>query len=297
MKTGIFTQKGAREMQRGPAWRRVVLSFSSPARIVIAILLLLGGSEVAIAQRQASVADLPDAPTPKLDTGEAQQKAQKGTFSNTIGLLSRRSVFFPELAYQKGPLSGGHKLALAADESIAPSRFVASAFIAGIDQATNSPTGYGQGWDAYGKRFSSFMASSASESMFGTFLLPAIFRQDPRYFVKPDASFKQRVGNALRRVVVTRTDSGGESFNVSGILGALMAEGLANSYLPDDERTAGKTFKRCGIRIGVGAVGNILKEYWPNIFKRLGLRKLSPGGQSRQDAPTGTAKTGASTSP
>jgi hypothetical protein len=289
MKTGFFVEKLAREMQRGPAWRRVVLPFSAQARIVMAILPFFGGSEVANAQHQASVAELADTPTPKLDAGEAQQKAQKGTLSNTIGLLSRRSLFFPELAYQKGPLSGGRKLELAADESIAPSRFVGAAFIAGVDQATNSPAGYGQGWDAYGKRLGSFLASSASQSMFGTFLLPAIFRQDPRYFVKPDASFKQRVGNALRRVVVTRTDSGGEAFNVSEILGALMAEGLANSYLPDDERTAGKTFERFGIRIGVGAAGNILKEYWPNLFKSLGLRKLSPSGRSRQDAPTATA--------
>jgi hypothetical protein len=57
----------------------------------------------------------------------------------------------------------------------------------------------------------------------------------------------------------------------------LLAEGLANTYLPDSERTAGKTFERYGIRIGFSAANNILKEYWPTIFKRLRIGKVAPG--------------------
>jgi hypothetical protein len=124
------------------------------------------------------------------------------------------------------------------------------------------------------------MASGASSHLFGTFLLPAMLRQDPRYFVKFYGSTGDRVTYALRRVVVTRTDRSREAFNWSGVIGALLAESLANSYLPDGERTTGKTFTRFGIRMGFSAASNIVKEYWPTIFKSLRISKLVPKEQS-----------------
>jgi hypothetical protein len=78
-----------------------------------------------------------------------------------------------------------------------------------------------------------------------------------------------RVKHALGRVVITQTDFGGEAPNLSRLLGFLAAEGLANTYLPEDERTVGNTFKRTGRDIGVRAGTNLMREYWPTIFKRL----------------------------
>jgi hypothetical protein len=80
--------------------------------------------------------------------------------------------------------------------------------------------------------------------------------------------------------VITRTDTGRSTFNWSGVLGGLMAEGLANSYLPDAERTTGTTFSRFGVRIGFSALDNVVKEYWPTIFKSLGITKLVPSESS-----------------
>ncbi len=48
-----------------------------------------------------------------------------------------------------------------------------------------------------------------------------------------------RIGYAISRLVITRTDKGGEAANWPGIVGPLLAESLANSYLPVQEQTAG----------------------------------------------------------
>ena len=165
-----------------------------------------------------------------------------------------------------------------------------SAFTAGIGQARNALPGYGQEWGGYGKRIGSSVASNASSHLFGTFLLPSALHQDPRYFVKLYGSTAQRVGYAFRRVVVTRSDDGGEVFNWSNVLGGLMAEALATSYLPSGERTAGKTFSRFGFRIGFGALDNVVKEYWPTIFRSLRISKLTPS--ERSDPGTVTPPTG-----
>jgi hypothetical protein len=245
---------------------------------MLALLLAPGG--VARAQEEPKPRNLPDAPAPKQSDSYPNQKPESTPLKSTLEILGRRSVFFPDLATSKRAFRSRQKLELAIDETIAPSRFLASAFTAGISQARNVLPGYGQEWGGYGKRFGSSMASVASSHLFGTFLLPAMLRQDPRYFVKLNGSAVQRIGYAVRRVLVTRTDGGGEAFNWSGVIGALLAESLANSYLPDGERTAGKTFTRFGIRMGFSAVSNVVKEYWPTIFKSLRMSKLVPSEQS-----------------
>ena len=222
-------------------------------------------------------ANLPDAPVPKQQLTEPVHKAHPSATATTYDILSRRSFFFPDLAYTAKPLNSGQKFLLAADKSIAPSSLLASAMAAGVSQARNSWPGYGQGWESYGKRYGATLALDASTNMFGTFLLPSVLHHDPRYFVLLHGSFSQKIGNALKSLVVTHTDSGGRAINISGVLGPLGAEGLANTYLPDRERTASQTFERFGIQLAVIAGGNIAKEFWPTIFKTLRIAKLAPG--------------------
>jgi hypothetical protein len=235
--------------------------------------------------QQRIVANLPDAPTPEQPPKDDEQKSNNT--HSTYDILSRRSFFFPDLAYTTKPLSSGQKFLLAADESAAPSALIVAAMSAGITQARNSWPGYGQGWNAYGKRYGATLALNASTDMFGTFLLPSVLHHDPRYFVLAHGTFSQKIGHALKSVLVTRTDSGGRAPNISGVLGPLGAEGLANTYLPDAERTAGQTFERFGIQMAVLAASNVAKEFWPAIFKTLRIGKVVPGAtpDAHSDSP------------
>ncbi len=90
------------------------------------------------------------------------------------------------------------------------------------------------------------MARRASSQFLGTFLLASALHEDPRFFVRNDLHFGGSVKYAIRRVFVTRTDSGDPVFNWSGLLGMAGAEGLANAYYPDSYRTAANTFSRFG---------------------------------------------------
>jgi hypothetical protein len=251
---------------------------------------VVAGHDAASAQQEPPARNLPDAPVAKQDQSDSIQRPSNTPLRTTIQVLGKRSVFFPELAFDKGPMGARQKLELAVDETVAPSRFMGSAFTAGIGQARNALPGYGQEWGGYGKRMGSSTASNASSHLFGTFLLPSMLHQDPRYFVRLYGTAGQRIGYAVRRVVVTRTDNGGEAFNWSTVLGGMMAEALANGYLPSGERTAGKTFSRFGYRIGFGALDNVVKEYWPTIFRSLRISKLAPS--ERSDPGTVTPPTG-----
>jgi hypothetical protein len=255
-------------------------------QVLLVAALAVFGCRGVNAQQKSDPAQLPDAPTPKQAPADSTQKPpDKSGSSSPLGLVTRRSWFYPDLARTPGPLSSFDKFKLFLDTSMSPPQILASAAGAGISEARGTLAGYGQGGEGFGKRFGSSMASDASSHFFGTFLFPSILHEDPRFFVSVDTRFKARVGHALRRVVVIRSDTGAMKFNLPGTLGPLLAESLANSYLPDSERTAGKTFQRYGIRIGFGAVNNLLREYWPSIFKSLRMDRFAPGLQPDNPPP------------
>ena len=249
-------------------------------QVLLAAALAIFTSRAAIAQQKAEPSELPDSPAPKQAAADpAQKPPEKAGSPSPLGLVTRRSWFYPDLARTPGPLSSLDKFKLFLDTSMSPPQILVSAAAAGISEARGTLAGYGQGGEGFGKRFGSSMASDASSHFFGTFLFPSLLHEDPRFFVSVNPGFKARVGHALRRVVVIRSDTGAMKFNLPGTLGPLLAESLANSYLPDSERTAGKTFQRFGVRIGFSAANNLLKEYWPSIFKSLRMNKLVPGLQ------------------
>lgn len=234
--------------------------------------ILLLSASAAVAQQEPK--DLPEAPAPK--QGQTPRK-HDSALQTTFEVLGRRSIFFPDLAASPGPLDSKQKLELFLDKSVAPSRFLSSGVSAGIGQARDALPGYGQGMSGYGNRFGSSMASGASTEFFGTFLFASLMHRDPRYFVSLHGTAWRRIGYSVSRLAIARTDAGTEGANLPGLLGPLFAEGLANSYLPAQEQTTARTFRRYGVRLGFTAGANIVKEYWPTIFRNLRIAKIAPG--------------------
>jgi hypothetical protein len=223
----------------------------------------------------------PQAPpqTPAQTTNQNPPSPYLTAADQTLGVLTRRSIFFPDLATNRKPLNPTQKFKLFIDQTIAPSTFVSAAVVSTWRLSVNSYPGYGQEWGGFGKRFGAAAANSASTNFLGTFLVPSLLHQDPRYFVTLRPGFWRKVNYALTRQVVTRTDNGRRTFNWSRVISVIGAETIANAYLPPEERTAGKTFERTGLRFGSGIVISLLKEYWPLIFKGLGLSAVYPSGQ------------------
>ena len=227
---------------------------------------------------QESKADLlPDAPSQTEQSSQTQQQPPPLPANPIQGsvevfkLLQQKSVVFPDLATAQGPLSPWQKFKLAANNSVAVSTIGAAAIGAAYGQAVNKPSGYHQGAEGYGKRLGANMARAASDNMFGTFLLASVLRQDPRFYVKKNLTFKETVEYSAKRLVFTRGDSGEQQINYSGLIGPLMGEGLANAYYPEENRTVGGTFTRYASDMGWRFAGNMLRQYWPSINRKLRL--------------------------
>jgi len=229
------------------------------------------------AAQQTQSDSLPDAPSGRV------QSPQTTTGNNPIQggvalfrVLERKSLVFPDLATAKETLSAWDKFELAANDSVAISTIGATLVGAAYGQAIDSPEGYGQGSQGYFKRFGANMARATSDNMFGTFLIASVIHEDPRFYVKNGLSFKQSVKYAAVRLVKTRSDFGKPVINFGGLLGPLAAETLANTYYPEGSRSVGDTFIRYSGDIGWRFAGNLLRQYWPNINKKLRLVPQGP---------------------
>lgn len=253
--------------------------FLSYLRIVVAAVVLSLVAFVAVPARAQ------DTSKPADQSGQAGQNNDNKKPSaavvvqkpvDGVTLLDEKSIIFPDIAASTKPLSAGEKFELFVDNSISLHTILWSAAGSAVSQADNSPTGYGQGWDAYGKRFGSSMARNASGEFFGTFILSSAMHYDPRFFPDKDPTFGQAVGHSLKRIFITRSDAGKQVFDFPGLMGPLMGEGLANVYWPDRNRTVGDTFMRYGIDIATKAGGNLLREYWPVVY-----RKFSHSGSAQ----------------
>jgi hypothetical protein len=184
-------------------------------------------------------------------------------------LMQKKSLFFPNIATSTQRLSPGGKFQLFVDNSISVSAISYAVVSSAVSQADNSPTGYEQGWDAYAKRFGSYMARNASSEFFGTFVLASALHEDPRFYPEINPGFGQAIKYSVESVFVTRNDDGRNVANISGLAGPLAAEGLANVYWPDRNRSVGDTFLRYGLDIATTAGGNFFREYWPVLYKKM----------------------------
>ena len=183
--------------------------------------------------------------------------------------LQRKSLVFPDLATNSGPLTSFEKLKLAANNTVSLSSVGAAVIGSAYSQAINSPSGWGQGWDAYGQRFGADMARVASYNFFGNYVIASLTHEDPRFYVRKDLNFGQSVEYAAKRLISTRSDSGEEVVNYAGILGPLAGEGLANVYYPAGNRGFGSTMIRYSTDVGWRFAGYLLRQYWPTINRKL----------------------------
>jgi hypothetical protein len=166
------------------------------------------------------------------------------------------------------PLTTGEKFKLMVRSQVDFYPYLTAAFGAGVGQAADSPSGYGQGAEGYGKRFGAAVANRATANFFGNFVYASLFKEDPRYFQSGEGSTKSRLFYAIEQEFVAHKDSGGRTFHFANVLGAFTSGGIANAYYPDNDRGAGLMASQAAASLGYGCAGNIFLEFWPDIHRK-----------------------------
>jgi hypothetical protein len=170
------------------------------------------------------------------------------------------------------PLSVTGKLHYHAKSTYAPMSIVGLAAYAAILQEARAPLEWKQGGAAYGKRVASMVAWSGIHSALA-FGLDSTLHQDPRYFRSSGTGFWRRSGHALRGTILTRTDSGGETLSTWRLGSAYGSAVLSNLWYPDRLNTARLGFIQGSATLGFDLIGNLGKEFWPDIKRKVLGRK------------------------
>jgi len=176
------------------------------------------------------------------------------------------------------PLTAREKFAVVARGSFDYVEYFWYGALAGVSQAQDSEPGYGQGAAGYGKRYGAALADGTIEDFMTGAILPSLLHQDPRFYQSGQGSFWRRTGYAMSRIVVTRSDAGHAQFNFSEIFGSALSAGISTySYHPRADRTLPNTARVWGTQIGYDTLTLVVKEFWPDIRRKLGRKRARNG--------------------
>lgn len=166
---------------------------------------------------------------------------------------------------QLPPLTPHGKFVLAMHDSFDYSSFVWTGILAVQSFGLNSDPELGHGAAGYARYYWRAFADGVSGSFFTEAIVPVITHEDPRYYTLGQGGFFHRMEYALSRTFITKTDSGGTSFNWSEVGGNALEASLSNAYYPPQERGTGQTLRDWGTQMESAALNNIAKEFWPDI--------------------------------
>jgi len=174
------------------------------------------------------------------------------------------------------PLTFEQKFQIYLKGTYGPSSVLVPAVFAGINQATDSPREWGQGWTAYGERVATVRGQVQFRNLC-EFGVGAALREDPRFFPSGRHGTWSRTKYVFVHTLVARTDSGGEQPAFGTLAGALGSGFFPNLWLPPSKNSPEQGFTRSAIFLGVSVGKNMGIEFGPDdrrFFREKVIRKI-----------------------
>jgi hypothetical protein len=207
-----------------------------------------------------------------LASAQQDLRSQKDEITLPIPISSPRAV-------QPGtvePLTPRDKVNRALRNTFSPRALANRAVVAGWNQLWDDPEEWSGDLTGYGQRFGTRMGRLAVRQ--GVQLSTDIaFGLDPRYDRCDCSTFKSRTAHAWKRVVVGRRDNGREMIGVSTLAGAYVPPLITDRWLPDSENTLRRKWSSGTQFLVLRGATNMLREFWPEISRKLRLSRFRAG--------------------
>jgi hypothetical protein len=242
----------------------------------LAFLLVVAAAhgQDATAAMAASPASLPaqtdpDAPTPQA-TANGQPSSSQAQSQATPQQTKRILGIFPNFRATSTdtklpPQSVKEKFKTGFEDSFDYSAFIFVGLQAGVSEGSDSYPAFHQGAPGYARYYWHTFADQADENFWVESIIPAALHEDSRYYTLGHGGFFKRAGYAFSRALITRNDSGSNTFNVGEIVGAGAAAGISSTYYPTQYCTWTKTGQRWLTNITLDSATFVVREFWPNI--------------------------------
>jgi len=170
------------------------------------------------------------------------------------------------------PISAKQKFTIASKDSFDWPLYLTSGAFAGLYHLEDQNPSFGQGVKGYARRYAGAYGDQAIGNMMTEAIFPSLLREDPRYFRRGEGGKWSRMGYAMSRIFVTRTDAGRSRLNFSELVGNSATVAISNAYYPDT-RTVSDNTQKLAVQLATDMFSNVLKEFWPDIKRKLARKQ------------------------
>ncbi len=188
-----------------------------------------------------------------------------------LALLFIAKLSLPAQSYE--PLTGEGRLKWFANATYGPpSLLVTGPLTSALRTYNNRPKEWGPHWEGFGKRYGArLLNNSVANGLEGS--TGAIWNEDPRYFRVGQGPVRQRLAQALKQTWMSRYGDGEYHFGAAKAIGITARAFEPKLWMPDSVTSN----RRCLFRIGGGysgqLFGNLLREFSPDLLKKLKRKK------------------------
>jgi hypothetical protein len=268
---------------------------ASPALSQTATLHFLAAANIplAILPTEEAALALPDSPSTvssaassraissstSADASEVDYAAAFQNFPPNTSATAGRYDKYIKPGQQVPHLSISDKFGLGVKDAVSPLSAIGWLLAAGYSQAVDSSPNYGSPDNdrssiAFAQRFGAAAARAGSEGIFSDSVMAPIFHQDPRYYKMGSGhNVLKRAVYAATRPLITRTDGGHTTINLSYLGGNLAGAALTQAYYPPVNRGLSQVMQTYGGSIGGGALGFLTSEFLDDTLQALHLQK------------------------
>ena len=222
--------------------------------------------------------DAPDAAAGALEPGGTEQRAGPKAGPAPVGApangkMAGRFDRYIEQGEQAQRLSSADKVVLGLRSSVTPYAAAAWVIAATYEEIINGSPHYGQCFRCYGQRLGAAAARGSSEGIFSDSVIAPLTHEDPRYYqLGPGHNGAGRFLYSVTRVLVTKTDGGGETVNFALLGGNLAGSALTQAYYPTQDRGFAPVMKTWGTGLLGSSFGFLLNEFFSKQVEALGLK-------------------------
>ncbi len=212
----------------------------------------------------SSMPPLPDAPEPvarpKTNPEGGPPTSPNSRSYRVFASQWDKTILAGEIAPR---LSAADEVLLGFKSSFSRIAFAGWVFDAAYEQAINGSPKYGQNAGGFGERLGAAALRATSENVLTTSVFAPLYREDPRYYILGSRhNAFVRIGYALTRPIITRTNDGRRTINYAQLSGNLAGSALTQTYYPAVNTGLGETMKTFGGSMEGAALGSVIREFF-----------------------------------
>jgi hypothetical protein len=167
------------------------------------------------------------------------------------------------------PLTPSQKGHLAIKEILDPFSLSLIVVVSGISVAADSHSVYGPGFAGWGRQIGYSFAEDVQGTTTGTYILPVIFHEDPRYHRLPGHPVPQRLLHAIGHTFISQHDDGSIMPNYATLINYPLSDEIGDLYVPGVSRNLKSTAENVALGYATDPVGAIVSEFLPDVARRI----------------------------